>query len=170
MLLFRSCLNPEIAPLVIDARSVYRKVTRKIYDFFPEQEQNLLAIVWLYRGQRERFLGLVSASERKFRSLIDTSIDWVWEIDAEGRYSYLSPRAVELLGYTPEEIVGKTPFDLMPPDEAQRVWSAFEPIWRARQPFELLARIIQEPKRSFELFGTQAGSSSRKSGASLAGL
>jgi len=45
--------------LMIDARNVYRKVTRKIYDFSPEQMQNLAAIVWLYRGQRERFLGLV---------------------------------------------------------------------------------------------------------------
>ena len=46
--------------LMLDARNVYRKVTRKIYDFSPEQEQNLLAVVWLYRGERERFLGLVS--------------------------------------------------------------------------------------------------------------
>ena len=46
---------------MIDARNIYRKVTRKIYDFSPEQEQNLLAIVWLYRGQTERFLGLVAS-------------------------------------------------------------------------------------------------------------
>jgi type I restriction enzyme M protein len=45
--------------LMIDARNVYRKVTRKIYDFSPEQEQNLLAIVWLYRGQTEQYLELV---------------------------------------------------------------------------------------------------------------
>ncbi len=45
--------------LMLDARNVYRKVTRKIYDFSPEQMQNLTAIVWLYRGQQKRFLGLV---------------------------------------------------------------------------------------------------------------
>jgi type I restriction enzyme M protein len=45
--------------LMIDARNVYRKVTRKIYDFSPEQMRNLAAIVWLYRGQQERFLALV---------------------------------------------------------------------------------------------------------------
>ena len=37
--------------LMIDARNVYRKVTRKIFDFTPEQQQNLSSIVWLYRGQ-----------------------------------------------------------------------------------------------------------------------
>ncbi len=46
--------------LMLDARGVYRKVTRKIYDFTPEQQQNLLAVVWLYRGENERFLGLVA--------------------------------------------------------------------------------------------------------------
>jgi len=45
--------------LMLDARNVYRKVTRKIYDFSPEQQQNLTAIVWLYRGQGERFIELV---------------------------------------------------------------------------------------------------------------
>jgi type I restriction enzyme M protein len=45
--------------LMLDARNVYRKVTRKIYDYSPEQMKNLSAIVWLYRGQRERFLALV---------------------------------------------------------------------------------------------------------------
>src|SRR5512139_3641975 len=45
--------------LMIDARNIYRKVTRKIYDFSPEQMRNLAAIVWLYRGEQRRFLSLV---------------------------------------------------------------------------------------------------------------
>ena len=45
--------------LMIDARNIYRKVTRKIYDFTPEQLANLTAIVWLYRGQSDRFIALV---------------------------------------------------------------------------------------------------------------
>src|SRR3989442_1443287 len=45
--------------LMIDARNIYRKVTRKIYDFTPEQLANLTAIVWLYRGQSDRFVALI---------------------------------------------------------------------------------------------------------------
>src|SRR5690606_41857557 len=45
--------------LMLDARHVFRKVTRKIFDFSPEQMKNLTSIVWLYRGQKERFAGLV---------------------------------------------------------------------------------------------------------------
>ena len=47
--------------LMLDARNIFRKVTRKIYDFSPEQLQNLSAIVWLYRGESERFQGLVQS-------------------------------------------------------------------------------------------------------------
>jgi type I restriction enzyme M protein len=45
--------------LMLDARGIYRKVTRKIYDFSPEQMKNLAAVVWLHRGQRDRFLRLI---------------------------------------------------------------------------------------------------------------
>lgn len=45
--------------LMIDARNVYRKVNRTINDFAPEQMANLSSIVWLYRGQKDRFIGLV---------------------------------------------------------------------------------------------------------------
>ena len=45
--------------LMIDARSIYRKVTRRIYDFSPEQQQNILSIVWLYRDEVKRFHDLM---------------------------------------------------------------------------------------------------------------
>lgn len=47
--------------LMLDARNVYRKVTRKIYDFSPEQLANLTSIVWLYRGENDRFLELIES-------------------------------------------------------------------------------------------------------------
>ncbi len=50
---------------MIDARNIYRKVTRRIYDFSPEQEQNILAIVWLYRGETEKYLDLVAGYCRR---------------------------------------------------------------------------------------------------------
>ncbi|MBN1458906.1 MAG: N-6 DNA methylase [Armatimonadetes bacterium] len=47
--------------LMLDARSIYRKVTRKIYDFSPEQQNNILAIIRLYRGEDEGFVDLVAS-------------------------------------------------------------------------------------------------------------
>ncbi|GLI46883.1 N-6 DNA methylase [Methanoculleus bourgensis] len=51
--------------LMIDARNIYRKVTRRIYDFSPEQEQNILAIAWLYRGHTGKYLDLVAGYCRR---------------------------------------------------------------------------------------------------------
>ena len=47
--------------LMLDARNIHRKVTRAIFDFNPEQQKNIAAIVWLYRGQSGRFLNLVAS-------------------------------------------------------------------------------------------------------------
>ena len=47
--------------LMLDARNIYRHVSRAIVDFSPEQQKNIAAIVWLYRGQPERFLNLVES-------------------------------------------------------------------------------------------------------------
>ena len=46
--------------LMVDARQIFNKVTRKIYDFTPEQQKNITSLFWLYRGQTDRFIGLVA--------------------------------------------------------------------------------------------------------------
>lgn len=78
--------------------------------------------------------------EERFRDLVETSYDWIWEMDAEGRYTYASPRVARLLGHPPEEILGKTPFDLMPEAEAARARPVFAEILAARRPFTALER------------------------------
>jgi PAS domain S-box-containing protein len=67
-------------------------------------------------------------SEERFRALVETTSDWVWETDSNGVYTYASPKVYELLGYEPQEIVGKTPFDLIPPDEIDQIRGIFQQI------------------------------------------
>ena len=66
-------------------------------------------------------------SEERYRTLVETVSDWVWEVDINTVYTFVSPKIRDLLGYEPGEILGKTPFDLMPPDEALRVKEIFTP-------------------------------------------
>ena len=61
----------------------------------------------------------------RLRSLIETTSDWVWEVDREGVYTYASPEIERLLGYAPDEVLGKSAFDFMLPDERTRVKSLF---------------------------------------------
>jgi PAS domain S-box-containing protein len=74
-------------------------------------------------------------SEERFRTLTESTSDWIWETDRDGHYTYASPKIKELLGYAPEEVIGKTPFDFMSQDEAKRVSKIFRSIARSGKPF-----------------------------------
>jgi len=74
-------------------------------------------------------------SEERYRALVETVSDWVWEVDVNVVYTFVSPRIRDLLGYEPGEILGKTPFDLMPPGEALRVKEITGPYAARRDPF-----------------------------------
>lgn len=74
---------------------------------------------------RKRAEGALRKSEQRFRSLVETTSDWIWEVDGNGVYSYAGPKIKDILGYEPEEVVGKTPFDFMEPDEAERMKAVF---------------------------------------------
>jgi PAS domain-containing protein len=67
-------------------------------------------------------------SDERFRSLVEATSDWIWEVDRHGLYTYASPKIKDLLGYEPEEVIGKTPFDLMPKESAERVAAVFKTI------------------------------------------
>ncbi|XWK86731.1 MAG: PAS domain S-box protein [Phormidium sp.] len=88
--------------------------------------------------QHKRTEAALKESENRFRNLIETSNDWVWEVNENAIYTYTSPKIKHILGYEPEEVLGKTPFDLMPPDEAKRVLNIFQPIVMAQQAFTCL--------------------------------
>lgn len=76
--------------------------------------------------ERRRTEDALRRSEERFRGLTESTSDWIWEVDADGRYTYASPRVRTLLGYEPEEVIGRTAFDFMTEQEVTRVRSVFE--------------------------------------------
>ena len=89
----------------------------------------------------EPLLQNIKDSEEKFRGLVESSSDWIWEVDTEGVYTYTSPQVEDILGYKPEEIIGKTPFDLMPPEEAERVGEIFKSVVSQSETIKLLENV-----------------------------
>jgi PAS domain S-box-containing protein len=72
-------------------------------------------------------------SETRLQDLALTTADWLWEIDANGRYTACSDRVRDVLGFTADEIIGRTPFDLMLPDEVAAIGPVFERMIREGQ-------------------------------------
>ncbi len=66
----------------------------------------------------------LQGSERRFRDMAETSSDWLWEVDADGRLTYLSDRFTQVTGYRRSEWLGRPLAELLRPEggEALRPW------------------------------------------------
>jgi PAS domain S-box-containing protein len=76
------------------------------------------------------------------RMVTDTVYEWSWEVDENAVYTYASPEVEQVLGYTPDELIGRTPFDFMSESEAQRVAGEFERIVQKHAPFSKLLNTV----------------------------
>ena len=94
--------------LMLDARNIYRKVTRAIFDFSLEQQKNIAAIVWLYRGQSERFLRLVES--------------YITQAVGEGQATALPLRAFEEALGKLTELVEPFATEARDPDPMAETW------------------------------------------------
>ena len=94
-----------------------------------EQTANLLRVNEELRTditERKKAEEALRESEQKFKDLIETTTDWVWEVDKNGVYTYVSPKVEDLLGHKISEVLGKTPFDFMPVEEAEKIGKFFK--------------------------------------------
>ncbi len=90
---------------------------------------------------RDQTKARIIKSEMRYKSLVETTPDWVWEVDENGVYTYSSPRIKEILGYEPQEIIGKTPFDFMHPKSMEKIKNKFNDIINSRKAFHGLENI-----------------------------
>ena len=63
---------------------------------------------------RKRAEGELAEREKRFRDIAEASCEYVWETDAEWRYTYLSERVETMLGYSRAELLGRKPREFMP--------------------------------------------------------
>lgn len=101
--------------------------------------------MWKERGA---LLEALEISEDQYRSMMEYTSDWIWEIDKDGIYTYSSPKVQDLLGYLPEEIVGKTPFDIMIAGEGEHAGKKLQKAILSGQPFVGLEMICRHKNGS----------------------
>ncbi len=118
-------------------------VSNGLYSFVYLIEYGYMAVILLMAFtlsstvvQATKIKDALNESEERYRALVETTSDWVWEVNDRAVYTYSSPKCREILGYEPSEIVGKTPFDLMPVQEANRLKPEFESILGRHEAFQ----------------------------------
>lgn len=72
---------------------------------------------------------------QRFQDVVSAAGEYVWEIDPAGNFTYLSEMITPITCYTPEELLGTSAFDLIPPDESRRVRAAFLQLAEERASF-----------------------------------
>ncbi|MCX6306396.1 MAG: PAS domain S-box protein [Bacteroidetes bacterium] len=94
-------------------------------------------------------------SEERFRQVVEQSREVVWEVDAAGLYTYVSPLAFSVYGYTAEQMIGKLHFyDLHPKDQQEQFREAAFEVFRKKGNFSNLVGNMLKPDGSEAIIKT----------------
>jgi PAS domain S-box-containing protein len=137
-------LEPEIALISCDVaktgkpvhNEAYNKYSNRWYDsyFFP-YAKNQVGILFRDTTERKKTEETLRESQKKYQNLTETANDLIWEMDAKGRYTYVSPQVEKLWGTKPSDMIEKSFFDAMPPVEKERVLDVLSKIGGSPEPF-----------------------------------
>ena len=86
--------------------------------------------------ERKQAQDALHASQERFRQVAEHAREWIWEVDTDGLYTYASPVVKKILGYSPEEVVGKKHFyDLFHPEHRQETKTAALELFARQESF-----------------------------------
>ena len=104
----------------------------------------LLLVLTLSFGQTDRIKILktekekteqdLRLSQKRFQAMVETSNDFIWEIDQNQIFTYVSPNIKSLLGYDQSEFIGKKLFDFMTKEEANKFIKPIFEIFKEKKP------------------------------------
>jgi two-component system, sensor histidine kinase and response regulator len=93
-----------------------------------DDDGRLLRLIHVVRDvtEHKRLLDSLKEKDQRFQDVSQVTDEWIWEMDVQGRLTYLSERVEAVLGYRADEMLGRRPFDLMDEAEAERNRTFFE--------------------------------------------
>jgi len=102
-------------------------VTSSLLTFRPGSEGAVRGIVVLVQDVTEQKTAeqALRDSEERFRRIVEIAAEGIWIVDGDGRTTFVNQRMSDLLGYPPEEMMGRTYFDFMDAEEHERAKSGF---------------------------------------------
>ncbi|MDD5036682.1 MAG: PAS domain S-box protein [Methylococcaceae bacterium] len=95
-------------------------------------------------------------SEQRFRQVAEMTGEWLWEQDPEGHYLYSSGAVRQILGYQPEEILGKSYLDLLTEEDRQHWTQNLPPAPKLQERFSRLVNRYRH-RDGFEVFTESTG-------------
>ncbi len=106
--------------------------------FFAESFLQLVASQAAAEIERTNTEEALRVSENRFRDISMSMADWIWEIDLQGKFKYVSENVIKILGYSYNELIGKTIFEYRDEKEVERIKKQFHNIITSKQSFDNL--------------------------------
>jgi len=88
--------------------------------------------------ERKRAEVALKESLGKFQMIVETTGDFIWEMDLRGAYIYCSPQMKILWGLDPKEMLGRTPLDMMPSEDREQAQKVFDAAFKSPGPIKNL--------------------------------
>lgn len=124
-LMFENAMGPvEYNVIINDSNRFICEINGEVLRHTDSKPYGLVFIIRNIT-QRKKVERELKASEEKYRSIVETTPDMVWEITPDGRFMYASPQSYEILGYTADELYTMSFFDLIIPEQLNRVKKQF---------------------------------------------
>ncbi len=136
-------LQPRLATFLGGLATGFFQQTRKVT--LAEQER-IAEELRREIAERRRAEKALQKSQERFQQVAENTGEWIWEVDVRGLYTYASPVVVKILGYKPEEVVGKKHFyDLFHPEDREDLKKIAFQVFAQKQPFrEFINRNVRK--------------------------
>ncbi len=88
-----------------------------------DADRKFISTLGIFRDITERKLAetKVRESEKRLHAIVDLTNDWIWEVDPKWKYTFVSPKIFDILGYQPDELIGRSPFEFLLPEDVSAV-------------------------------------------------
>ena len=132
--------EPPNSCICVEAIRTKRSSQGEIYE--PNLDKYLaVSLAPLFDDQGEMQLGIhlirditegkkaeeaIRESEEKYRLIVDNALEGIWTIDTEGLTAYVNPRMAEMLGYSQEELIGRSTFEIVTKEDMELQKYQFE--------------------------------------------
>ncbi len=95
----------------------------------------LLMIPLSLTYQTIKSAGALRKTEERFEQVAQSSQEWIWEVDREGKYIYSSHAVKSILGYEPEELIGRLCRDFLVPEDKDELAQGFRGYFDRKEIF-----------------------------------
>jgi two-component system, cell cycle sensor histidine kinase and response regulator CckA len=96
-------------------------ILAQVFNSMASQLRKMIDNLEQRMAERERAQVALREGEKRYRNLVESTLDWVWICDINGRGTFSNEAVEQLLGYKPDEVVGRISSELLHPEDQQRV-------------------------------------------------